>query len=512
MRGKWVNNRRKRSLVVVLAVLIVAMLMFGISELRKYQKENSTCDKDCNVLLISIDSVSADHLSAYGYYRNTSPNFDKLAKQGTLFKSYYSTSFLTPISEASVHTGLYPTSNGITNFDVTLPESRTMLAQYMQKLGYRTQAISSSPEFAAWPALKASFIRGYDSFKNPNAVKNATLASSRQYPSIEEVTKALGPDIKNNKPGFLWLPLGGVHWPFGVNSSKIWTNSDYNGTLAKSDLSIALFMNTYDGYVYPNTTQKIKLTDEDKQYIVDNYDDGIRAFDDYLGKIIAYLKNSKLDKKTIIIIQSEHGEAMGEHGYYAHYDVQDNQTHVPLLIVDPRIKGGKQISSMTSSVDILPTVLNLLGTSSDNGVQGKSLVPLINGSEKDGQRNTIYIERTPLWEEAVLLPEQDSGILATTTGAKDIAVRTDKWKYILRLSSKRQEEISVWARLTQKPIKIPPAELYNLKSDPGEKKNVIEQYPGVAAQLKKQLEDWYTKAQASAPQNVKKSNVLQPYQ
>jgi len=507
-RGVKIN---KRFLTVSGIILVVVLLGFGLTRLLQYRKDNATCTTDCNVILISVDSVRADHLSSFGYYRSTSPNFDKLAKRGTLFKNYYSSSFLTPIAEASVHTGLYPTSNGVTNFYNALPQDRTTLAQYMKKLGYHTQAVIASPEFIAYKELKSSFQRGFDSYVDSNRNANS-LAGSRKYPPIKDISNILKNDQQADKNTFLWLPLGGVHWPYGELAPDVWTNPSYSGKLANSDLSVNLFMNLYDKYVYPSKTEKVALNDEDLQYIVDNYDDGIRAFDDYLGNILDQLKKYKLDKKTIIVIQSEHGEALGERGYYAHYDIQDSQVHVPLLIVDPRIKGGKQVSSLASSVDVLPTILNLVGTSTGSATQGKSLAPILKGTEKDGERNEIYIERVPLWEEAVLLPGQSTGILAADSGAKDIAIRTDKWKYILRLANKREEEISVWAKLTGIPAKIPPAELYDLKNDPKEAKNVVDQNPEVAAQLKKQLTDWYAEVQAAAPKDVKKTNVLQPYQ
>lgn len=506
------RSRYNKKILLLAAGLIIVAAIPAYSWYRNYQKVHAVCTDDCNVLLISVDSLRADHMSSYGYGRNTTPNFDNLAKQGTLFKNYYASSFLTPVAEASVHTGLYPTSNGITNFDNTLPVDRTTMAEYMKKLGYQTKAVISSPEFVKYPSIKASFSRGFDSYKDPNDTNSQSSTVLRRYPPIQDVKTALKADGKDNKQTFLWLALGGVHWPFGEDAKEVYTNQHYVGTYAKAELGLSLFMSIYQDKQYPS---KAELRPEDKAYFVDKYDDGVRTFDDYLGQIIAQLKEQNLQNKTIIVIQSEHGEALGEQGYYAHYDVLDNQVHVPLLIVDPRIKGGKKIESLTGSVDVLPTVLNLAGTSADNDLQGKSLAPLMKGTETDGQRNEIYLERVPLWEEAILIPgqtQQRRGIYATTTDAKDIAIRTDKWKYILRLSNKREMEVSVWAKLTGMPIVIPEAELYDLANDPKETKNVVSEHPEVVSQLNKQLNDWYAKVQVNAPQNVQKSGILQPYQ
>src|SRR3989344_162377 len=87
----------------------------------------------CNVILLSVDSLRADHIGAYGYERETTPYFDELAKKGALFENYFSPSFLTPVSEMSVHTGMYPTAHKTTNFDTVLPENITTLAQYFKQ-------------------------------------------------------------------------------------------------------------------------------------------------------------------------------------------------------------------------------------------------------------------------------------------------------------------------------------------------------------------------------------------
>jgi arylsulfatase A-like enzyme len=237
--------------------------------------------------------------------------------------------------------------------------------------------------------------------------------------------------------------------------------------------------------------------------------------DDYLGQILDSLKEQKLDKKTIIVIQSEHGEGLGENGYYAHYDIFDTETRVPLLIVDPRNKEQKRVKSSVGSVDILPTVLEMTNNSVPSSIQGRSLLGIMNGDESDGKRDAAYIERVPLWEETSLELVQQvlgiRGIKNEKTGARDIAIRTEKWKYIKRLAKDRVEEISWWKAISGSPVTVPPEELYDLEADPLETKNVISEHPDVAAELRTRLDAWYAKVN-SQRQPTKSTELIQPYQ
>ena len=503
--------RNSKKITKYLTILISVIIFIGGFAYYWHIKTIDTpcTGTNCNVLFISVDSLRTDHMSTYGYNRDTTPNFTALANKATLFQNYFSTSYLTPVAEGSVQTGLYPTSNGITNFDSTLPQDKSILAEYLKNLGYNTNAILSSPEFLTYPTLKESFSRGFDSFQYVVPIPQYASPSNREFPSLSSVSQ----DLSNSKTkhSFLWLALGGVHWPYGLDYPNLYADPGYNGMFAHKQLSWGIFQNIYQNTYYPTKT---KLTGADTQYIKDEYDNGIHAFDTFLGQVMDELKRQNLQNKTIIVIQSEHGEDLGEHNYYAHYDILDTQTHTPLLVYVPGLKGNKKISSLASGVDVLPTVLNLIGTSVPNSLQGKSLAPLIKGSETDGQRKVAYLERIPLWEEAVLNIKQSlmlRGINVSSTHDEDIAIRTDQWKYILRLSKDRLQVISWWQYISGQSLVFPDAELYDLKNDPGETKNVINEHPDIANQLQTQLKSWYAGVSANSPSNPQHTNDIQPY-
>lgn len=499
----------KKKIASRLGGLVLAMLAAGTGWY--LSQRETTCTNKCNILLVSIDSLRADHMGAYGYNRDTTPNFDRLAQQGSLFLNTSSASFLTPISEMSVFSGLYPTSHGLLNFDGVLSDQVKTLPQYMKTNGYRTVALTSSPEFLVYPGLRQSFSKGFDSYPDQSDKRTSEQVNDRSNPPIQSVNNALANIASSNeKPTFMWLAIGSVHWPFGKGVENRYADKDYKGVFSGTPDFRTLF--AYNGILYPS---KVPIRDEDTQYVRDQYDNGVRGMDDYLGQILDSLKEQKLDKKTIIVIQSEHGEGLGENGYYAHYDIFDTETRVPLLIVDPRNKEQKRVKSSVGSVDILPTVLEMTNNSVPSSIQGRSLLGIMNGDESDGKRDAAYIERVPLWEETSLELVQQvlgiRGIKNEKTGARDIAIRTEKWKYIKRLAKDRVEEISWWKAISGSPVTVPPEELYDLEADPLETKNVISEHPDVAAELRTRLDAWYAKVN-SQRQPTKSTELIQPYQ
>ena len=128
--------------------------------------------------------------------------------------------------------------------------------------------------------------------------------------------------------------------------------------------------------------EQVSVEDADIQYVIDQYDNGVRAFDEFLERFMNELTRRNLLDRTIIIIQSEHGEDLHEHGYFAHYDILDTQTHVPLLVLFPRLDTECRITSFAGSVDVFPTIVVVLGYPPLDQFQGTSLAPIIHGSEK----------------------------------------------------------------------------------------------------------------------------------
>lgn len=506
---------KKKVVLSTIAVIVIIIVVLTINTYNKTAFPLScprqiTCP-DCNLILISVDSLRADHIGALGYKRNTTPFIDILAKKSFLFSNYFTSSYLTPVTEASVHTGLYPSSHGVTTFQSILSKKIKTLPEMLKKQGYGTAAIFTSPEFneKEYPGLKESFSRGFDYYQYSDA-------GFRANPSIGEIESRLDPMEKNKF--FWWFAIGSVHWPYGLRSPKIFTNVKYQGFFKDRILN---WTNTLS-YIYDNvyhasdSPSLVKLEPEDLQYVTDRYDDAIYNFDSFIRSLYQLLASKDLLKKTIIVIMSEHGESFGENGMIAHYDIYDNQIHTPLLIFTPQNRSGKKISSLVSSVDILPTLSELLGLSPHPQVQGRSLVPVMcNLQEMNSSNEAVFIERNPLWEQARINPVHDilknAGIMVDLAPQKDIAIRTSKWKYIQRLAKNTLEKISWWSYVTKRKIIVPDEELYDIVADPGEKNNLIDKYPSVAKTLQLRLEAWHQSIILDSARNGKNVERIQEY-
>ncbi|MEK7494202.1 MAG: sulfatase-like hydrolase/transferase [Patescibacteria group bacterium] len=463
---------------------------------------------DCNVILLSVDSLRADHVGAYGYERDATPFFDEIAKNGVLFENFFSSSFLTPVSEMAVHTGMYPSATMVTNFDTVLPEDRMTIAQHFKQNGYATSALLSSPEFDINPALRESFSRGFEQYEYIKREPPISLNDFRAFPGdtqIEAEMKKIA-----DKKFFWWVGIGGVHWPYRKQEQNVFADANYTGIFKDAPLTWAEFQNVYEGVDHHN---KMPLSDADIQYVQDHYDNGVRAFDGFLERFINELKQQNLFDSTLIVIQSEHGEDLHEHGYFAHYDILDTQTHVPLMIISPRFERGCRITSFAGSVDIFPTILEMTEHEQLSQFQGKSLAPIISGDEGDGARQEVFLERNPLWEETetVKIGFEARGIIIGEERHNDIGIRTPQWKYIDRMSNATMKEISWWQMISGKQLYFPEAELYDLVNDPMETKNVVDQYPKQAAMLRKKLQIWFSWVTATSKSRVDKRPVMQPY-
>ncbi len=454
----------------------------------KYNNDDYFC-QDCNLILISIDSLRADHLGAYGYGKNTSPNIDELASEGIMFKNYITQAYLTPISEFSMHSSLYPHEHGLAisnkygqQHPLTNPPET--IASILKKYNYSNIALSTSPEFSNWEEFKT----GFDSF---------TFFESRNLPNIN---KTFMQNLKNKK-FFLWIAIGTVHSPYGYyvpeQITRKYVNPNYDGIFKNyTRLDNFVLLNIYNYSYYnksldvfldfeyrPIFSGTIDISQEDIDFILAKYDAGIEYVDQYIGNFSKILKDLDLDKNTIVIITSSHGEEFGEHGYVFHYDIHESETHVPLIIEHPKLK-HRVIEYQTQSLDVLPTLLDFLKIPKYEKARGQSLVPLIINSENSSFDKFVFIERTPLLEEFGAMN------LTLSQLHYDFAIRTNEWKLIYRSSKDFEMNNSWYQNISGQKIYVPEFELYNIKEDPKEQHNLFFSRKDIADDLKAQLFDW----------------------
>lgn len=484
--------------------------------------------KKPNVIIISVDSLRSDHVGVCGYQRQTTPNIDKLAKEGVMFKNYITQSYITPVSEMSMLTSTYPSASALVAMDTVSSEGILTIAQILQKYGYRTGAFGNSPEYKSYPAMEKSFSRGFDEY---------SVGMRREI--LPEQQKIFNfASEKSDKPFFLWIPLGSAHYPYGKFAENF-SDPNYNGPLKSQNLD---WFNGIIPWIYKNTlyqtdsgqiTAKIPLSQADIQYVIDKYDGDIFGTDAWVGGLLDKLKEEGLDKNTIIVLQSEHGEDLNEHNYIHHYDIFDTMTRTPLIIKNPNsIRNNLILDDQTQSINVLPTILDYLDIPSPHQAVGVSLKPLIENNEKVSANDYIFIERTPLWEKTAFggpaprddlsqvkefldrakgritafYTQEDLDFITSPNSIhnRDVAVRTPGWKLIYRASKDFQEKYSWWNILSGEHPAVSEFELYDLKTDPTEQHNVIDRYPDIASQLEEKLIDFYNKTKLRDEPEIKK--------
>jgi arylsulfatase A-like enzyme len=388
---------------------------------------------DCNVILISIDTLRADHLGTYGYRRNTSPNIDRLARESVLFDRNINTGGGTLPVHVSMFTSLPPTVHGIwPDSGRALDSARVTLADQMRAAGYHTRGYTGGGFVRAKYGLGQGFDYFYDSGGN----------FATELPLLNQWL-----DTYHGGKFFLFLHTYDVHSGFdklpydhGAAWNRLYT-ANYGGSFdgCKEGLCASALLSRINREV---VAKRLRATDvfsaADIAYMMGLYDGGISYVDDALGRLFEGLKARGLWDKTVLVFTADHGEEFTEHRLFLHDQNYEEIARVPLIIHFPRgAFGGRRISEMVSTLEIMPTILDAVGIPSNPEVEGESLLPLIaSGAEGLAQ---VYMAgaleklRTPGWS-----------LLALETG---------------------------------------PAQLFDLRQDPGETTNLIYQRPQMARAL-----------------------------
>ncbi len=339
-----------------------------------------------NVVLIVLDTLRADHLGAYGYPRDTSPNLDDLAGEGVLFKNAFSQAPWTSASIASLLTGLYPSVHGLdegarwgpgaTSAGGKLPfrvqkaltSSQNTLAELLRRQGYTTAGFISN----IYVNSIFGFSQGFDLYDDEHKGYSKSVRSIKR--RGEETNRRIFRwlDTKPQEPFFLFAHYNDPHWPyvppapFGEKFIK-----GYEGELTPEKTT---------GVVETQGRPITGLSEEDLRYIIGLYDGEIQYTDHQVGRLVDKLDALAMDRGLLIIVTADHGEEFMDHGSASHgYTLYDEQIHVPLIM---RWKGRlprKVVDGQVRLVDVVPTTLELAGAEAPGPFQGQSLVPAIEG-------------------------------------------------------------------------------------------------------------------------------------
>lgn len=458
-KSMWLKTPTKETFSLILgllAILIIAAVVFNYRYLllTKFQKPKSLPCNDCNVILISIDTLRHDRLSINGYSKKTSPNIDRFFKDGINFTNAYSQAPWTLPSHSSMLTGQYPKNNNVEIPTDLLPPQAETIAETLRQNGFETAAFTTSP----FMDINLGLGQGFNYFKHHQDWQD-TIAVAREAKNWLRENR--------RKKFFLFLHSFQVHDPYSPErkfTKKI--DSDYQGKTNSFDIHDIVKLNT----------SKLTLDENELKRISSLYDGEVVQLDYYLGKIFAQIKNLGLDKKTVVILTSDHGEELGERGLYGvhGYSLYDELVHVPLLIKMPQTNLKKN-PGLVELNDIYPTIMDILDINFQQAVDGQSLLKTSQG--EINLARTVFSE-TSIEKNAMLAKIED----AYQNGqANTFRPTLREPSAVIKAKMVRQENFKLIQNLDGS------FELYNLESDPKEKSNLINTEREVLGRLQNEL-------------------------
>jgi arylsulfatase A-like enzyme/Tfp pilus assembly protein PilF len=378
-----------------------------------------------NLVIVTLDTTRADRMGAYGANDVETPTFDALAREGVLFEQAASVAPLTLPAHSSLFTGKFPPEHGVRdNGGFFLGPEQLTLAEVLKARGYRTGAFVGAYVLDSKWGLNQGFDTYFDDF-DLSKTRGVSLGAI-QRPGNEVVDKAL-PWIQQagSTPFFAWVHLYDAHSPYRPPEP---------------------FASRYEGHPY----------------------NGEIAFaDSQVARIVSQLRSSGLYDRTVVVVMGDHGESLGDHGEASHgFFIYESVARVPLVIRAPFSQTAKRrVSDPVRSVDVMPTVLDLLGVANSTKISGVSLTPLMTGAKRELGLDTYSEAMYPLHHY----------------GWSDLrALRSGRYKV----------------------IDAPRPELYDLDRDPAEATNLFSERQPLADRMIAQLrsmENGFAKTTAALP-------------
>jgi arylsulfatase A-like enzyme len=345
-----------------------------------------------NVVLIVLDALRYDHISASGYYRETSPNMDNLATEGVLFTNARSHGNRTIIAMPALFTSLYPPYHGAIHFKTLmrpLPESRTTLAEILQEAGYTTIGLMTNAVLRDVFGMTQGFDR-VDEFR-VEQYDLGLFKTLRRLGIIEEPKSAgglpLADDVTDkalkwlrrvkDRPFFLFVHYMDPHHPY-------FPPPPYDTMFGDPTRNHESIYRKSSRFLFSETGPK-EFSDVDLQKLKDYYDGSIRFTDHEIGRLLGEIRELSETRETLVIITSDHGDEFLEHGSLYHTNLLIEQLiHVPLIMWNPkRLPGGIRIDQLVRHIDVLPTIAEITGTRVPPEAMGRSLMPLMEGRPVD---------------------------------------------------------------------------------------------------------------------------------
>jgi arylsulfatase A-like enzyme len=411
-----------------------------------------------NILLLTVDTLRADHLSAYGYDRQTSPNLDRLAAEGVRFDQATVQWPKTGPSFASLFTATYPKDNDIVRqVGIPLPCRFRMLAEELRERGYSTHAVVANGALAR----EFLFDQGFDTFIETWKLAAPDGVDPNGAERVTELATAVLDRLDRSRPYFLW-----VHYLDPYEPPEPWRDRFQDDEHFDASTQLNVFWEKERNQMYGIGASQVLDGREDLAFYVARYDAEIAYTDAQIGLLLTAAAERGLLERTLSVFTSDHGESLAEHHYHFDHGRFSFQTclHVPLVLHYPGVLEPGVERAPVELLDLAPTLLEIAGAQLEEGVwmQGRSLAPRLVGTTTD---------------DAVAFAEA-----GWETG--------DRWQKVVR--DRRHKLVFAASATDQRWIggEGVPFVLYDLEADPGETTNVADREPQRVEELKRLLWRW----------------------
>ena len=407
--------------------------------------------RPASAVFVTVDTLRADHLGFAGYPRDTSPHLDALAREGTAFPGAYSVSATTGASHASLFTSLYPHEHGVVANRQRFPRGLATLMRALRGRGYRTAGFVSSVVVGRKMGLQDEFDHFDD--QGTTAELNRPQRPERPAAATLEAAAAHLAGLPADMPFFLWAHLIDPHGPYAAPEEP----DRFVGDAHASPRPLLLPIGSADWVMGRIPAYQVLGDRREADFYVARYDAEIRYADEALGRFFARLRQIGRWDDTLVVVTADHGETLAEPGhkrYFAHGTITyDEVVRIPLVVREPhgerRLRAAPADQAVTS-LDVAPTVLDLLGQPPEPAFRGRSL---LRGARPAAPVFSFGAYGTELLEKTI---------------GTQFSVLEGPWRYVVNSQDGSEE-------------------LYDHRDDAAESRNVAVQQPARRAALRAAL-------------------------
>ena len=398
---------------------------------------------EANLLLITIDTLRADHLSAYGYARPTSPNIDRLARRGLRFENAETVQSATWPALTSLHTSLYPSAHGVVWNGHRMPEGLATLAEALHAQRFSTSAFITNMTRGRHPGFSRLFL------SRDGGQAEADLSA------VEQALRQL--ELERDRRFFMWVHLLSPHADYAPPPPHDQAFTRPGASRVRGEIDELADLRR----------RKVALRAADVDHVVGLYDGEIAFVDALVGQLLAALAEKGLERDTLVILTADHGEDLHEHNAYFFHSpsIYGSSMRVPLILALPGTLGEGTVTDHPASlVDVAPTALGLLGIAPPPPFQGENLLP--------GRK---------LPERAV------RPLVFGETNGQIFSVRSPEWRFVYN-----PERLNPAA--PGGPYPIAEAELYDQRADPRELRNRAAERPDLVRAFTGEILAWKSRS------------------